>query len=350
MITYFESKLQRIAIHKVGNKQEGGSLQLSDSLIEITDGELESVLMKYFLGSFQDKEETFEFVHATGEIELNEVYNFTSEIFRSPKSFYKCSVNLAKHLFDISNHPNIKEGEIIVTYFKDVLIHGMLKNCVGIFKNESKVPFLRIRQKGKQFSIDHENNGINVSKVDKACLIFEADFSGGPKVMVIDNTNKSEAFYWIDQYLKLQTDNSSYSKTKELLNLYKNFVTNELEVHYEIEKADKIEMLNRSLDYFKTREHFDESEFLDEVVGDPKVIKIFKGYKKEFEKEADVTFGSSFDISSQAVRHQSRKFKSVLKLDKNFHIYIHGDRQLIEKGFDKTRNMNYYKVYFSEEN
>lgn len=42
--------------------------------------------------------------------------------------------------------------------------------------------------------------------------------------------------------------------------------------------------------------------------------------------------------------------KEVLKLDKNFHIYIHGNHELIEKGFDSNKKMNYYKVYYNTEN
>jgi hypothetical protein len=55
-------------------------------------------------------------------------------------------------------------------------------------------------------------------------------------------------------------------------------------------------------------------------------------------------------ISGTAVKKQARVFKSVLKLDKNFHIYIHGNKELIEKGYDEQLQMNYYKVYFKEEN
>ena len=57
---------------------------------------------------------------------------------------------------------------------------------------------------------------------------------------------------------------------------------------------------------------------------------------------------STFDISSAAVKRQSRVFKSVLKLDKNFHIYIHGDRQLIERGTEKD-GRKYYKIYYRDE-
>ena len=54
----------------------------------------------------------------------------------------------------------------------------------------------------------------------------------------------------------------------------------------------------------------------------------------------------NFKISSQAVKKQSRIFKSVLKLDRNFDIYIHGDKNLIEKGTEKD-GRKYYKIYWN---
>jgi len=56
----------------------------------------------------------------------------------------------------------------------------------------------------------------------------------------------------------------------------------------------------------------------------------------------------NFEISAQAVKKQSKIFKSVLKLDKNFHIYIHGDKELIEKGVEKD-GRKFYKIYYKEE-
>jgi hypothetical protein len=38
----------------------------------------------------------------------------------------------------------------------------------------------------------------------------------------------------------------------------------------------------------------------------------------------------------------------VLKLDKNFHIYIHGGRDMIERGVDES-GRKYYKIYYNEE-
>ena len=52
---------------------------------------------------------------------------------------------------------------------------------------------------------------------------------------------------------------------------------------------------------------------------------------------------------TQAVKKQARVFKSVIKLDKNFHIYVHGNRELIEKGYDGAMGKHYYKIYFDVE-
>jgi hypothetical protein len=72
-------------------------------------------------------------------------------------------------------------------------------------------------------------------------------------------------------------------------------------------------------------------------------------YKQNFEKARNYEIEDEFDIHLSAVKKQAKLFKSVLKLDKNFHIYIHGRRDLIEKGVDELSGRKYYKIYFEEE-
>ena len=61
-----------------------------------------------------------------------------------------------------------------------------------------------------------------------------------------------------------------------------------------------------------------------------------------------VDLAAQFDISPEAVKKQSRIFKSVIKLDRNFHIYVHGRTDLIEKGVDMD-GRKYYKIYYQDE-
>jgi hypothetical protein len=70
---------------------------------------------------------------------------------------------------------------------------------------------------------------------------------------------------------------------------------------------------------------------------------------QNYEQEFETPLSNGFDISTQAVKKQNSNFKTVLKLDKNFHVYIHGDRKLIEEGFDNEKGMKYYTLYFKEE-
>ena len=78
------------------------------------------------------------------------------------------------------------------------------------------------------------------------------------------------------------------------------------------------------------------------------MIKAFRQFEANYAEQNDVDIPDTFGISTQAVKKQSRVFKSVLKLDKNFHIYIHGDKELIEKGVEKD-GRKYYKIYYTEE-
>jgi hypothetical protein len=84
--------------------------------------------------------------------------------------------------------------------------------------------------------------------------------------------------------------------------------------------------------------------FEDEVLQDKQVIDAFQSY----DKGELLGINRGFEISQQAVKRQARIFKSVLKLDKNFHVYIHGNRDLIERGEDEA-GRKFYKLYYKEE-
>jgi hypothetical protein len=90
------------------------------------------------------------------------------------------------------------------------------------------------------------------------------------------------------------------------------------------------------------------NEFTNEVIEQPEMIKSFNQYKPIYQKEYEIDIPDEFPISANAVKKQARIFKSVIKLDKNFHIYVHGNRNLIEQGIDE--NGKFYKIYYKEEN
>jgi len=350
MITFFEATLAELSIHRIGNKLQDEFYVLSENSMHIQDEMLNQLLLQYFLSPYEKVNEIYRLMHPNNDLNLNEVYHFAAEVFADGSRFHENSKKLATYLYEISNHPKIKSGELYVAYFENVQIEGDLHDAIGIFKSETKESYLKVYPEQNGFGLSYEQEAINISKLDKGCLIFNTDVTEGFKVAVIDQTNRSaEAVYWKDEFLKLKVRNDNYSQTQNVLGVYKSFVTDKLDEDFEISKTDKIDLLNRSMKYFKEKESFDMEEFSNEVIANKEGIESFKNYKKNYEEEFDMPIADTFDISDAAVKKQAKAYKNILKLDKNFHIYIHGNKELIEKGFDDDRSMNYYKVFFKDE-
>ncbi|RZK41520.1 MAG: nucleoid-associated protein [Pedobacter sp.] len=350
MVTFSEASLSELSIHRIGNKLQDEFYVLSEASLHIEDEMLNQLLLQYFLLPYEKVNEIYHFSHPNNDLNLNEVYHFAAQIFADGSSFHENSKKLATYLYEISNHPKIKSGELYVVFLENVQIEGDLHDAIGIFKSETKESYLKVYPEQGGFGLSYEQEAINIAKLDKGCLIFNTEAEVGFKVAVIDQTNRSaDAVYWKDEFLKLKVRNDNYNQTQNVLGVYKNFVTQKLDEDFEISKTDKIDLLNRSMKYFKEKESFDIDEFANEVIANKEGIESFKSYKKSYEEEFDAPIADSFDISDAAVKKQAKAFKSILKLDKNFHIYIHGNKELIEKGFDDDKSMNYYKVYFKDE-
>ncbi len=350
MISFCDATLHAVSIHQPGNKLLDEKYKLSAQPFTLEDETLSNLLLQYFLSPFEKVNEVYRFSHSSGDLKLNELYHFAETIFNDPETFHENSGLITKHLHDVSNHPKIKPGELYVTRFSSMQIEGELWDAIGIFKSESKETYLKVFPGSEGFDMNYEQEAINIKKLDKGCLIFNTDKEAGYKVAVIDNNKNGDTVYWIDEFLKLAIRNDNFNQTNNTLSVYKNFVTEKVDELYEITQAQKIDMLNRSMKYFKEKEEFNLDEFSSEVIGDSRGIESFKEYKSNYEKEYETEISDNFSIAIQAVKKQARAYKSVLKLDKNFHIYIHGNNELIEKGFDESKNMNFYKVYFREEN
>jgi hypothetical protein len=345
MIQFHETALKDLILHRIGRKSSEEEIVYSKDLLQI-DKNLEEVLLKYFLLSFRS-EEYFNFYHES-DIALNEVFVYVSRIFSEPGSLSEQSLSIARHLYEKSNHPRIKGGELYVVYFTDCLVNGERTDAIGLFKSENKDTFLKISHSSDNFEIESDN-GVNINKLDKGCLIFNIEKEKGYFVSIVDNTNKGiEAQYWIDEFLHIRQREDEFFNTQNLLTLCKNFVTNELPQKFDVTKADQIDFLNKSVGYFRKNENFDMNEFSQEVIGQSEIIDDFHKFKAEFQKVRDIDLSDNFIISESAVKKQARVFKSVIKLDKNFHIYVHGNRELIEQGIDES-GRKFYKIYYKEE-
>jgi len=348
MITAFDATIELLSIHYIGNKAKNELCVFSEAPLFLLDEQLPTLVLDYLIRPFEKMEENFQFFHAAALV-LNEVFHYSKEIFQNTMDFHQASVGIAKHLYNISSHPNIKPGELYVARLKNILVDGVESEAIGIFKSEIKEPFLKVHRDGSFFQLQYELDAINIKKLDKGCLIFNMDEESGYKVMVIDQTNKnSEALYWIDLFLQLKIRNDEFNQTNNILTVYKSFISEEVDKEIQLTKPEKIDLLNRSIKYFKEKEQFNLDEFSSEVIGHDHGIKLFKQYKDAYEQRYETDIHDDFTISGSAVKKQARIYKSVLKLDRNFHIYIHGNSEFIERGVDSD-GRKYYKIYYEQE-
>ncbi len=344
---YSKSVLKYAAVHHVGNSSNDEELVLSESTLDISNLDLQQIMNRFFLQSFSNPE-FFNFSFSNGEVNLNPLFVFAERIFENQHDFFDVSVDITKHLFEITEHPNIKAGDLFVVYFSELRIENQNFEAIGLFKSENRHAFLKLDKNNSDFFLKHDI-GINIDKLDKGCVILNTDKEQGYKICILDKSNKAiEARYWRDEFLGLQACADEYHNTKEFMNITKNFVAKQLPDEFKVSRTDQIDLLNRSVDYFKSNEEFDKGEFEQEVFKDKEVIESFQNFDNGYREQNDVDINDNFEISSHAVQKQSRAFKSVLKLDKNFHIYIHGKKELIERGVEQD-GRKFYKIYYDEE-
>lgn len=338
--------LERLITHHVGNKLRDERYKLSNDESDV-DEETENVLLKYFLISIKN-EDYYSFDHPIN-LEHNSIFKIVKELFSDKSTFIPGSQNIAKLLYEFSMHPKIKEGELNIVIFSNAYIDDEVVDAIGIFKSEIKVPFIKMKAEKSSFRIQHEQ-GFEVKGLDKGCLIFNTYSDQGYKIALIGSVNKSpESQYWKDDFLKISPITNDFYRTNEFLGIAKQFLTNQLKFdNPEVSRTDQIDLLNRSVEYFKSHDEFVKKEFEKEVFQDSQIVDSFRKFESDVLQNSDFQIPDSFEISKQAVKKQARVFKSVLKLDKNFHIYIHGNRDLIEQGTDE-KGRKYYKIYYNEE-
>lgn len=346
MLLFSETIIDQLVVHKVGSKYKEENIRFSKDILK-TDDDIKELLAKYFLTPFKSNE-YFNFYHES-DLNLNEVYYYVSQIFDDPDKIYDQSVNLAKHLYENSTHPNINGGEFYTVYFQDIEFNNEPVDAIGLFKSETRETFLKVYPKDDNYTIESEQ-GIDIKKLDKGCLILNIEKENGFVVTSVDKLSKGEdARYWIDDFLKIKQREDKYYHTENVMKMYKNFVVKELPDEYNIPRADQVDMINKSKKFFKEADNFEMEDFAEKVIEDKDLIDSFNSYKKVYESENEIQISNEFDISHSAVKKQSRVMKSVIKLDKNFHIYVHGNREYIVKGFDEKTGMQYYQVFFKEE-
>jgi len=354
MFDFSAVNLENLIIHQVGNKLRDEGIFVSPAVCEMKDGDVEELLLKYFLSSFKD-EAFYKFFHET-DIDSNELYMYISSIFVNRDSFYSQSINILKHLYEKSSHSQIKGGEFYMVYFTDCIVNGQKADAIGIFKTEKKETYLKITRYANEFVVGSDK-GINIKKLDKGCIIFNIDSSDGYRVLTVDAVNKgnNEALYWKDDFLQLTNVQDGHFHTENCLAVCQDFVENIYGEIHQADRKDKVVFMNEAIAYFDKNSEFNLESFVQEVVKEPELMEQFKEHKQNYDSNQGFNIAESFQISSPAVKSVKRKMKSLIKLDTEFEIKVKNltsetdNMQYIERGFDEEKGMSFYKVYFNVE-
>lgn len=348
MILYQEAKLVAISAHQIGSKTLDQGCNFSSSGMALPEPELQSEYLRFILGSFTQPE--FFSLNPDESVKTtSELFSAAREIFGNQNSLHAQSEQLGALLYELTSQPQVKAGYFLMAYFTGIQLDEQLLDAIGLYKLDQTDSFIKPVFKGKNCNLLLEQ-GFPLDKPDYACLILNTNAENGFKVMAIEKSSRGSGHsYWKEDFLGLRSFNDAFHHTRNFLTLARSFVSDVLPEEFEVNRTDQIDYLNRSLGYFKSNERFDEEEFKRDVFNSPEVIESFNEYKKSYEDAGDFELSSQFEISSPAVKKQSRIFKSVLKLDRNFHIYVHGDRELIERGVEPD-GRKFYKIYYEEEN
>lgn len=189
-----ESRVERLAVHRVGNQARGETLQLSDRTPAVDEAVSALLLNGYLKGIVSDKKK-YQLFHES-DLKLNEIYHYSRQFFNGELDFLAVSQRIATHLYARSQHPNISAGDLFVILFDGLSDGDRSLRALGVFKAEIRDDFLTVVESGDVFDIHHAS-GINPRLIDKGALILEH----GPIVYAVDRQGQQTKF-WLEDFLK----------------------------------------------------------------------------------------------------------------------------------------------------
>ena len=172
MINFYNTHIESLSIHRVGNKSRNENLFLSENTFSLND-EIVPLMKEFFLKPFREKEENyFQFAHEV-DLDYNEMFKYASEIFDDPSKVHDISKKITTHLFEQSNHPHIKNGEVYVAHLTNLNIDNIKVDAIGIFKSEIQSDFIQFEEKTSQLEMILQQ-GVSLNKLDKGCIIISS--------------------------------------------------------------------------------------------------------------------------------------------------------------------------------
>ena len=338
MVNGKEAVVEEFVLHRLATDDAPGILNDFSAVLE--GGEEQEFLRRLFLKPFANMGETFSF--ADGED--GDVFHGLCAGIHAGRDLVESSRSIAQRLQEVLRQHGLRGGDLFVVKFSGVELGAARHAAVGVLKFDGREVFMENKPEDGRL-VMRLGRGLGTLKPVLAVLVvFTPD---APTLFTIDDEEHASA--WRHEFIGLCRKQDHVNSTRDAMAMTRSFITDELPSRHEVDRAGQIDLLNRSVQYFKENAAYDRDHFAQEVFGEKEVMSAFDQYSERYGQENDVRLQDRFDISSHAVKSQARVFKSVLKLDRNFHIYIHGDRSRIEHGVDERTGRKFYKIWYDEE-
>jgi len=310
------AKVEKIIVHNVGNKirEEGIKFSTSEAL---ANKDLSELLLKHYLLPLSKADSCFEFFHES-DINLNEIHNFSTKIFKNSNNFQEQSINIAKHLYSSSTHPNISGGDFIIILFSEIKIDD--KSCYGIaaLKIENKDDYLDI-ENNKGVLQPYEKTGISLTKIQKGALIL----SNVDIVYAIDNLSQKTKF-WLDSFLKvipLKTHSSCVKASGEIL---KSISSKIKETSSSIALNDEIDSKIKSSDKVSIK---DIKNIARNHLNSEDMDSVFSSISERY----GFDLSDDIEIESKALQPYANKISKKTKIDDGISLLITSKTHHVEK-------------------
>jgi len=359
-IRFTSAAASRLVLAKIGNPQREEPLQTSKQVFEVAEAD-RAALTAIFLKPFKNLS-GYRFNHHSS-LDQHEMNACAKAVFESADGLLEKGCDIAKRLYSKSNHPNIKSGDLCISFVEDIEVNGELTQGLCILKSESVVPFLSISTKDGDLQL-HTEHGINPEKIDKGCLIINHHPHKGYHVLTFDRSG-SDSRFWVRDFLGVVPVTDSPFLTNKFTDMAVAFVKQEEKAKKESRKEEEAgsddtppwestNAANDALAYFEGKEQFSLQEFEEQVLRTPDAVEKFKQQRAKAEEEQGQRFDDSFEISKKDVNKARKRIGTVMKLDTGVEIHVKPGfasqpEPVLERGFDEEKGMKFIKVFFNGE-
>jgi len=338
MIVSNEVTTKHLFVHRI---LEGKLVPSREGAI-VNSPEINGWLTKFLFKPF-NADEKFAFQL---EESIPALFEICAGIFEDQSELLEKSISIVEHYLSTAHSNKSKDGEFLVAFFEDCIVGDEVTDVIGLFRIEKKETFLKLEPTYDAFTL-HKDEGISPTKIGQGALIFNSDQESGYQVLMIDKLGpKNEEFYWTESFLKVGKVVDNYFHTQHLINNIQEFAQTSFQ---EDQSTEKITLVNNSIEFMKSNDVFDQEAYSEQVLQAPELIEQFESFQGEKTEENPMIETERFEISKPAIKSTKRYIRSVIKLDRNFHVYVHGNRENIMRGYDEEKKKHFYTLYYEEE-